>query len=132
MRILRSKLAQAVLILAGTFLLFRFGIRPPAPWSVVTLYMTITCFAVLVYVSSDSASWEAFLRPLRATLVEDSKRPIRLALLVILPLLAGYYTYSRAAARPGAPPALRAVHPAPPPRSRSGGRSWTCRGWRTP
>lgn len=114
MKILRSKFLQAALVLVATFLFFRFGIRPPAPWSVVRLYMTITVFAVLVYVSSDSASWEAFLRPLRSTLVDDSKRQIRLALMVILPLLVGYYTYSRAAAEPGAPPELRAVHPAPP------------------
>ncbi len=45
MSILRSKLVQAVLVLGGTFLFFRFGIRPPAPWSVVKLYMTITFFA---------------------------------------------------------------------------------------
>ena len=63
MNMLRSKFLQAVLILVGTFLFFRFGIRPPAPWSVVTLYMTITVFAVLVYVSSNSDSWESFLRP---------------------------------------------------------------------
>ncbi len=114
MKLLRSKFLQAVLILVGTFLFFRFGIRPPAPWSVVRLYMTITTFAVLVYVSSDSDSWESFLQPIRSTLADDSKRQIRLALMVILPLLVGYYTYSRAAAEPGAPPELRAVHPAPP------------------
>ena len=114
MNILQSKFLQAVLVLAGTFLFFRFGIRPPAPWSVVTLYMTITVVAVLVYVSSDSESWEAFLQPIRSTLADDSKRQIRVALVVILPLLVGYYTYSRAAAERGAPLELRAVHPAPP------------------
>ena len=114
MSILRSKFLQAVLILTGTFLFFRFGIRPPAPWSVIKLYMTITVFAVLVYVSSDSDSWEAFLRPIRSTLADDSKRQIRVALMVILPLLTGYYTYSSVAAEQGEPPELRAVHPAPP------------------
>ena len=114
MSILRSKFLQAVLILTGTFLFFRFGIRPPAPWSVIKLYMTITVFAVLVYVSSDSDSWEAFLRPIRSTLADDSKRQIRVALMVILPLLTGYYTYSSVAAEQGAPAELRAVHPAPP------------------
>lgn len=114
MRILQSKFLQAVLVLVGTFLFFRFGIRPPAPWSVVTLYMTITVFAVLVYVSSDSDLWEAFLQPIRSTLADDSKRQIRITLVVILPLLVGYYTYSRAAAERGAPLELRAVHPAPP------------------
>ncbi|HSC71606.1 MAG TPA: c-type cytochrome, partial [Candidatus Methylomirabilis sp.] len=114
MKILQSKFFQTVLILVGTFVFFRFGIRPPAPWSVVTLYMTITVVAVLVYVSSDSDSWEEFLRPIRSTLADDSKRQIRIALVVILPLLVGYYTYGRAAAERGAPLELRAVHPAPP------------------
>jgi glutaredoxin len=33
---------------------------------------------------------------------------------VAIPLLLGYYAYTQAAARPQAPPELRAVHPAPP------------------
>ncbi|HSB80067.1 MAG TPA: c-type cytochrome, partial [Candidatus Methylomirabilis sp.] len=114
MKILRSKFLQAVLILAGTYLFFRFGIRPPAPWSVVKLYMTITVFAVLVYVSSNSDSWESFLQPIRSTLADDSKRQVRLALMILFPLLLGYYTYSQAGAERGAPPELRAIHPAPP------------------
>jgi DMSO reductase family type II enzyme heme b subunit len=76
--------------------------------------MTITTFAVLVYVSSNSDSWESFLQPIRSTLADDSKRQIRLALVIILPLLIGYYTYNSVAAERGAPPELRAVHPAPP------------------
>jgi DMSO reductase family type II enzyme heme b subunit len=114
MNILRSKFFQVVLILVGAFLFFRYGIRPPAPWSVVRLYMTITIFAVLVYVSSNSDSWEAFLLPIRSTLADESKRQVRLALMILLPLLVGYYTYSTTAAEQGAPPELRAVHPAPP------------------
>ena len=114
MNILRSKFLQVVLILVGAFLFFRFGIRPPAPWSVVRLYMTITIFAVLVYVSSNSDSWEAFLHPIRSTLADESKRQVRLAVMILLPLLVGYYVYSTTAAEQGAPPELRAVHPAPP------------------
>ncbi|MBI4537359.1 MAG: c-type cytochrome [candidate division NC10 bacterium] len=114
MKILRSTFLRAVLILVVTFLFFRLGIRPPAPWSVVALYMAITVFAVLIYVSSDSETWEAFLHPIRSTLVDDSKRQIRFALMILFPLLMGYYTYSRAAAERGAPLELRAVHPAPP------------------
>ena len=114
MGLLRSKFSQAVLVLVIVFLVFRFGIRPPAPWSVFTLYMTIALIAVLVYVSSDSDSWRGFLAPLRSTLVDDSKRPIRFALMVLLPILLGYYAYTQAAAKVGAPVELRAVHPAPP------------------
>src|SRR6266849_1196469 len=111
---LRSKFFQAVLVLVIVFVLFRFGIRPPAPWSVVTLYMTIVLIAVLVYVSSDSDSWRNFLAPIRSTLVADSKRPIRFALMVLIPLVVGYYAYTQAAARIEAPAELRAIHPAPP------------------
>jgi hypothetical protein len=48
MNFLRSRFAQAVLVLVVAFVIFRFGIRPPAPWSVLTLYMTIVLLAVLV------------------------------------------------------------------------------------
>jgi DMSO reductase family type II enzyme heme b subunit len=111
---LRSKFTQAVLVLVVVFALFRFGIRPPAPWSVVMLYMAIVLVAVLVYVSSDSDSWRNFLAPIRSTLLDDSKRPIRVALMVLIPLVFGYYAYTQAAAGIEAPAELRAIHPAPP------------------
>jgi mono/diheme cytochrome c family protein len=114
MNLLRSRLLQSVLVLVVAYAIFRFGIRPPAPFSVLSLYMGIVLLAVLVYVSSDSDSWRAFLRPLRATLVEPDKRILRLALMIVIPLLLGYYAYTQAAAKPQAPPELRAVHPAPP------------------
>jgi DMSO reductase family type II enzyme heme b subunit len=114
MTLFRSTFVRALLVLVGVFLFVRFGIHPPAPWSVVTLYMAITALAVFIYVSSDSDTWKAFLHPIQSTLLDDSKRRLRLALMVILPLLIGYYTYSRAAADRGVPPELRAIHPAPP------------------
>lgn len=114
MNLLRSRFTQAVLVLVLAFVILRFGIRPPAPWSVLTLYMTIVLLAVLVYVSSNSDSWRDFMRPIRSTLVAPDKKLTRLALLVIVPLLLGYYAYTQAAAKPQAPPELRAVHPAPP------------------
>jgi hypothetical protein len=111
---LRSRFVQAIFVLVLAFVLFRFGIRPPAPWSVISLYMSIVFISVLVYVSSDSDSWRSFLRPLRATLVDPDKRFLRLALVILIPLLLGYYAYTQAAAKPQGPPELRAVHPAPP------------------
>ena len=114
MSFLRSRFVQAAAILVVSFCIFRFGIRPPAPWSVLTLYMAIVLLAVLVFVSSDTDSWRGFMRPIRSTLVDRDKHFLRLALLIVLPLLLGYYAYTQAAARPQAPPELRAVHPAPP------------------
>jgi DMSO reductase family type II enzyme heme b subunit len=114
MEFLRSRFLQAVLVLVVMFLVFRFGIRPPAPWSVFTLYMAIVLIVVLVYVSSDSDSWRSFLAPIRSTLVDDSKLPMRVAVMVVLPLVVGYYAYTQAAAKIEAPAELRAIHPAPP------------------
>jgi DMSO reductase family type II enzyme heme b subunit len=110
----RGKFLQAVLVLVVAFLVFRYGIQPPMPFSLLSLYMAITLLAVLVYVSSDSASWRAFLGPMWTTLREPRRRPVRLALGVLFPLLAGYYAYSQAAAKAEAPVELRAIHPAPP------------------
>jgi mono/diheme cytochrome c family protein len=114
MNFLRSRFVQAVLILAVAFCLLRFGIRPPAPWSVINIYMLVVFLAVLIYVSSDADSWRSFVGPIRATLVDPGRRLLRLVLAVVLPILLGYYAYSQAAAKPQAPPELRAVHPAPP------------------
>src|SRR5262245_15494195 len=114
MNLLRSRFVQALLILVVAFCLLRFGIRPPAPWSVINIYMTVVFLAVLIYVSSDADSWRSFVTPIWSTLVDRDRRFIRLALLVLLPILLGYYAYSQAAAKPQAPPELRAVHPAPP------------------
>ncbi|MBI2468732.1 MAG: c-type cytochrome, partial [Candidatus Rokubacteria bacterium] len=110
----RGKLLQAVLVLVVAFLIFAYGIRPPMPFSVLSLYMAVTLLAVLVYVSSDSESWRAFKAPIWATLTEPRRRRLRLGLGVLLPLLAGYYAYSQAAAGIEAPVELRAIHPAPP------------------
>src|SRR5213078_1184783 len=114
MGFLRSRFFHVVLILGLAFCIFRFGIRPPAPASVIRLYMTVVLLATLIYVSSDSDSWRNFVRPIRSTLMDPSRRTLRYALMVVVPLLLGYYAYTQAAARPQAPPELRAVHPAPP------------------
>jgi mono/diheme cytochrome c family protein len=114
MRVLRSRFFQAVAILVLAFVVLRFGIRPPAPWSVLTLYMAIIAMALLIFVSSDRDSWRDFVRPMWLTLTEPRYVILRWVIVVGVPLLLGYYAYSQAAAKPQAPPELRAVHPAPP------------------
>ena len=132
MSLLRSRFFQAALILVVAFCILRFGIRPPAPWSVLSLYMGIVLLAVLVFASSDSDSWRDFLRPLRATLTDPKLRSLRVGLMVVIPLLLGYYAYTQAAAKPQAPPELRAVHPAPPAAIQFRGKEIAIQGFDNP
>jgi mono/diheme cytochrome c family protein len=132
MRLLRSRFFQSVAILVVAFLILRFGIRPPAPWSVLTLYMAIVLIALLVFASSDSDSWRDFMRPIRATLNQPRLRPLRLGLMVLIPLSLGYYAYTQAAAKPQAPPELRAVHPAPPASIQFRGKEIAISGFENP
>jgi DMSO reductase family type II enzyme heme b subunit len=111
----RAKLLQAAVVMALAFAVFKYAIRPPIPFSLLSIYMAITTMAVLLYVSSDSDSWRSFVRPIRATLVEPGRRSLRLLLGVLIPLGVGYYAFSQAQAKVEAPVELRAIHPAPPP-----------------
>src|SRR2546422_11086190 len=112
MSFLRSRFVQAVLVLVLAFVILRFGIRPPAPWSVLTLYMAIIFMAVLIFVSSDRGSWRDFISPIWATPVRPGRRGLRTLVVVVPPPLPGYYPYTHAPAPPQAPPQPRA---APPP-----------------
>src|SRR4030095_4978505 len=114
MNVLRSRFFQAVAIFVLAFLVLRFGIHPPAPWSVLALYLFIIGLALLICVSSDRDAWREFLQPIWLTLTDPRYRTLRSVIVVAVPLLLGYYAYTQAAARPQAPPELRAVHPAPP------------------
>jgi mono/diheme cytochrome c family protein len=129
---LRSRLGQAVLVVVIAFGVFRFGIRPPVPRSVLALYMGIVLVATLVYISSNSNAWRDFLRPIRDTLVRPERRLLRLVLLITVPLLLGYYAYTQAAAKPQAPAELRAVHPAPPASIQFRGKEITIQGFDNP
>lgn len=114
MNFLRSKFFQAVILLVVIFLFLKFGIRPPIPGSLVTLFMAIACFAIFIFVSSDEDSWKDFTRPILSTLADDDKAKRRLIVFILFPLLVGYITYSRLTQAVEAPAELRIIHPAPP------------------
>ncbi|MFQ5854855.1 MAG: c-type cytochrome [Anaerolineae bacterium] len=115
--LIQHTFAQAVLVLLGAFVIFRFGIRPPIPASLLWFYMAITLGVVLIYVSFDDESWQQFRSPILTLLLErESRRVIlsRRVFLVVIPLLAGYMALTRITPRVQAPAELRAIHPAPP------------------
>ena len=121
---LRHPLWQALLVLAGAWLLVVYGLAylpplvgirsAPVPRSVVLQYLAIVAVGVLLHVSGDEERWRTFRRPLHATLVERDKRGVRGVLLVLVPLLLGWAAYAQARPRVDAPVQLRSIHPAPP------------------
>ncbi len=121
---LRHPFWQAVLLLAVSYLIFEYGIgyllpavgvaSAPVPRSVILQYMATVLVGVLLWVSSEEERWHRFQEPVRRTLVDPDRRVARGALLVAVPLLAGWMAYRSVAPSYTAPAGLRSVHPAPP------------------
>ena len=126
---------QAVLLLVAAYVLFTLGVAlvppllgvrsAPVPQSVVVQYMLIALVGVLLHVSSDQGRWARFREPLHSTLVDDDKKWLRAALLVLVPLLVGFTAYEQTRPRVEAPIQLRSIHPAPPSQITFRGRSIT-------
>jgi hypothetical protein len=124
MRWLKEPFGQVVAILAVAFLLVVFGIpylppllgmsSAPVPSSVAFQYMLTVLVGVLLWVSDNETRWAAFKRPLHRVMVEDRRKPVRTALLVLVPALVAFVAYGRVKPSLAAPPSFRAIHPAPP------------------
>ncbi|MEX1181718.1 MAG: cytochrome c [Gemmatimonadota bacterium] len=120
----RHPLGQLVAIMLVAYVVFRFGIwlvppllgaaSAPVPGSVVLQYMATVFVGALIYVSDSESRWHEFKRPIHETLVAPSRRRLRTALLVLLPLLAGVLAFTRVRPTIAAPASLRSIHPAPP------------------
>ncbi|MGH7481203.1 MAG: c-type cytochrome [Longimicrobiales bacterium] len=121
---LRHPFTQAVLLLFAAWIVFELGIAyvppllgiesAPVPDSVLLQYMLTALVGVLIYVSDNEERWRRFKQPIQDTLVEPDRKSLRLAILVLLPLLVGAVTFLQVRPTVAAPPFLRSIHPAPP------------------
>ncbi len=121
---LRHPFWQAVLLLVGAYVLFKFGVAylppvfgvpsAPVPRSVLLQYMLTALVGILIYVSDNEERWRRFKAPIAATLVDADKRWLRGALLVLGPALVGFVAYEQVRPKVSAPVQLRSIHPAPP------------------
>lgn len=121
---LKRPFGQVVAILVVAYLLIVFGIpylppllgfpSAPVPNSVIFEYMAIALVGALLWVSDNEARWSAFKLPMHRVMVDDSRKPIRMALMVLLPALVAFVAYGQVKPSLGAPPSFRAIHPAPP------------------
>ena len=134
---LKEPFGQAVALLVGSFLFFKYGIplfpgSAPVPNSVVLQYTLIALVGILIFVSENEKRWVRFKQPIRATLVDDDKRRLRGVLLAVVPLAVGLVTFNFARPSVGAMAGLRAVHPSPPSEIDFQGRTLRIQGLSNP
>ena len=138
----RHPLGQAVVFLGLAYFLFVYGIpyipplfgieSAPVPKSLIFQYMGLATVGVLIYVSRDEENWARFKKPLHQTLIDPNRKTLRIAMLVFVPLLVGWLTYTQARPSIGAAAQLRSIHPAPPTRITFQGRTIELAGLENP
>lgn len=124
-----------VVTLVGAYLLLQFGVplasmliagrsSPlPVPGALMVIYLALIVIGVLVYLAADEARLKEFWAPIQALLrgrdaVQTTGDRLfnlaRLAVLVAVPLGAGWLVYSSTAPSTSPPTALRLQHPTIP------------------
>jgi len=115
---------QAVALLVVALLLFSWAFPPFLPRSLMITYTIITVIGILLYFSSNDRLWAEFRAPVIATLRDDDRAVVRALLLLAVPLLVGYLTYSVVKPSLETPLEMRQVHPAPPSSVRVYGKTY--------
>ena len=112
-------LVKVFAVVIGIYVVIRFVIKPPLPFSLVLMYMMLTVIGALVYVSIYDDVWLDFSQPIAEFFRGTARRGAawtfaRQVVLVLLPLLVGYGVYQKVTPSLNPPAEERVVHPAPP------------------
>jgi mono/diheme cytochrome c family protein len=78
------------------------------------LYLAITTVSILVYLIADPERFESFLAPIVSLLKEERLAIPRIAVLIAIPLLLGWTTFSGVRPQFDPPFEARTIHPEPP------------------
>jgi len=107
---------QAILIWLTAFVIIKYILYPPIPATVLYTYMGAITIVIFLFISSTDASWEAFKRPIVATITAETPKhgKMRMALFMVLPFLAAICTYNFTVPKFEEPIELRTHFPAPP------------------
>ena len=122
------RLLQLVLIILGVYLsfilLFDVALHQLIPKSLLMMYMLfVVAGTVMVFTFTEEGAQE-LIGPIKALVEDPSKKMVRNVVFVIVPLLAGYYTYTTMMPSFEAPMELRTIHPAPPSKFKAFGKSF--------
>ena len=123
---LKHPFGQAVLVLVVAYFLLDYGIAymslwlglasdpVPIPNSVLLQYLITVSVGILLWVSDNDARWAEFKAPIHRVMVDPGLKRVRNSLMVLVPILVAFLTFSQVRPSVAAPTTLRSVHPAPP------------------
>jgi len=122
------RLLQFALVVFGIYfsfiLVFDVVLGQLIPKSLLTMYMLfVVCGAVMVFTFTEEGVQE-LVAPIKALVEDSSRKMLRNVVFVIVPLLAGYFTYTGMLPSFEAPVELRTIHPAPPSKFNAYGKSY--------
>jgi|SRR5579863_159226 len=109
---------RVFLFLLVLYLLLKYAVHPPLPWSVLLMYMLLATFGTVVYLTLFYDFKQAIITPIYRFLgggVGGSvARGGRYAVLVAMPALIWISSYQKFTAKAEIPLDSRVIHPAPP------------------
>jgi mono/diheme cytochrome c family protein len=112
------RLLQMVLTIVGIYygfvLVFDVMLDHLIPASLLNMYMFFVIAGVFMTFTFTEESTRELIDPIKALVEDPGKKMIRNIVFVVVPLLAGAYTYSKMLPSFEAPLELRSIHPAPP------------------
>jgi mono/diheme cytochrome c family protein len=112
------RLLQAVLVIVFIYFAFIFVfdivLGQLIPASLLTMYMFFVVAGVFMVFTFTEESARELVAPIKSLVDDPSRKTIRNIVFVLVPLLAGTYTYYKMLPGFDAPVELRTIHPAPP------------------
>ncbi len=105
---------SSLVLLIASYLLLKYAIRPPLPSSVLTMYIGMIIFAILIYITVEEERMRDFLKPVQNLFLDERKKIWQTIVMIAFPVSIGIYTFSAFSPKVSPPAELRTVHPAPP------------------
>lgn len=102
------------LIYFSFIILFDYILDQVIPSSLLNMYMFFIVAGVLAVYTSTEQGTREILEPITALVEDPEQKQFRNIVFVLLPIIAGIFTFSQLTPGVEAPVELRSIHPAPP------------------
>lgn len=121
-----NRFSKSVIVFCSIVLYLKYRVCPPMPFSVFITYTTVILLAILLWASSSEEYWREFKQPILDTLDAETSatRFVRAAVVLLVPFLAGWFTWNAMQVRIVEPVELRTIIPAPRPTFRAFGKEF--------